>query len=84
VFKNKLIIILVPFRHKSWVRKQVAGFSGSEQIQYAPPREYVQAHDKTYNGRLEERIAVLTIPSQRSQQPGCLRPKSVAVFQRHV
>ncbi|KIW09325.1 hypothetical protein, variant 1 [Verruconis gallopava] len=41
---NKLLIILLPWRHKPWARKQ-ASFGSSETVQYLPPREDVNSPD---------------------------------------
>ncbi|KAM0453886.1 hypothetical protein ACHAPV_007523 [Trichoderma viride] len=41
---NKLFIVLFPWRHKPWSRKQVAGANGQD-LRYLPPRDDINSPD---------------------------------------
>lgn len=41
---NKLFIVLFPWRHKPWSRKQVAGANGQD-LHYLPPRDDINSPD---------------------------------------
>jgi hypothetical protein len=48
---NKLFIVLFPWRHKPWSRKQVTGASGQD-LRYLPPRDDINSPDMYIPGRL--------------------------------
>jgi len=42
---NKLFLVLFPWRHKPWSRKQTAGGPSGQELWYLPPREDINSPD---------------------------------------